>query len=340
MAPKPQVVVTHKIFPETVTLLKTVCEPVLNQTADTLPRVELLRRTRDASGLIAFMPDRVDAMFVANCRRLRVIAGALKGYDNFDVDACTRHGVWLTVVPDLLTVPTAELAIGLMIGLARNIHEGDRRVRTGAFNGWQPDLYGIGLAGSTVGIVGMGSIGRAIARRLAGFETRLVYCDHRPVPAAEEARLGLVRASLDGLLRVSDFVVLAVPLTETTHHLICDETIDLMKPGALLINPCRGSVVDEMAVAVALVDGRLGGYATDVFEFEDWALVDRPREVTAALRAMPGETLFTPHLGSAVTAARRAIERAAVESVIAVLRGGRPAGAVNEPQAAKVPVVA
>jgi len=340
MTSKPQVVVTHRIFPETVLLLKSVCEPVLNQTAETLPRGELLRRTRDAAGLIAFMPDRVDAMFVANCRRLRVIAGALKGCDNFDVDACTRHGVWLTVVPDLLTVPTAELAIGLMIGLARNIREGDRRVRNGSFTGWRPELYGAGIAGSTVGIVGMGNIGRAIARRLAGFEAKLVYTDATPLPTSEEARLGLARASLDALLRVSDFVILAVPLNPSTHHLICDETIDLMKPGALLVNPCRGSVVDEMAVAVALVDGRLGGYAADVFEFEDWALTDRPREVTAALRAMPGETLFTPHLGSAVMAARRAIERAAAENIIAVLRGGRPAGAVNEPAFAPVPVVA
>lgn len=340
MTSKPQVVVTHRVFPETVQLLAAVCEPVLNQTGETLPRNELLRRTRGAAGLIAFMPDRIDAAFVAACRKLRVIAGALKGCDNFDVEACTKHDVWLTVVPDLLTVPTAELAIGLIIGLARHIREGDRRVRSGSFAGWRPELYGTAIAGSTIGIVGMGSIGRAIARRLAGFEPRLVYSDAIPLPEAEEAQLGLVRASLDGLLRVSDFVILAVPLDASTHHLICDESIDLMKPGALLINPCRGSVVDEMAVAVALLDGRLGGYAADVFEFEDWALVERPREVSPALRAMPGETLFTPHLGSAVVAARRAIERAAVENVIAVLRGGRPAGAVNQPATVTMPVVA
>ena len=217
------------------------------------------------------MPDRVDAAFLKQCPRLKVIACALKGFDNFDVEACTDAGVWVTIAPDLLTNPTAELAVGLAIALARRLREGDALMRSGTFKGWRPVLYGKGLDQSVVGIVGMGAVGRAIAARLAGFGCRILGVDPgRDMPD------GVTAADLDVALAASDYLILAVPLTPATFHLIGREALKRMKPGALLVNIGRGSVVDEAAVADALDGGALGGYAADVFEMEDWALREPP----------------------------------------------------------------
>jgi phosphonate dehydrogenase len=234
------------------------------------------------------MPDRVDAAFLSQCRRPRVIACALKGFDNFDVGACTAAGVWLAIVPDLLTEPTAELAVGLAIGLGRMIRNGDAIVRSGAFEGWRPILYGAGLDGSTVTIVGMGHVGRAIARRLSGFGCRILGVDPQ-----SDMPSGVVGRDLNSALADSDFVILAAPLTPATHHLIGRDAIAQMKPRTLLINVGRGSVVDETAVADALESDALGGYAADVFEMEDWALPERPMAIDPRLREHP-RTLFTP----------------------------------------------
>jgi len=165
---RPKVVVTHWVHEAVLDALGRHADVIANQTRETLPPDEVRARCRDAAGMVAFMPDTVDAAFLVACPDLRVVACALKGFDNFDIDACTRRGVWITAVPDLLTSPTAELAVGLLIGLARRIADGDRLVRGGGFAGWRPVLYCAGLDGATVGIVGMGRVGRAIARRLAG----------------------------------------------------------------------------------------------------------------------------------------------------------------------------
>ena len=169
--------------------------------------------------------------------------------------------MWLTIVPDLLTVPTAELGIGLLIGLARHILEGDRILRSGKFNGWRPWLYGSGLDGSTVGLIGCGSVGRAIARRLAGFGCTLVYDDVKGLSPEREHALALSRVPLAELVGQSDFIISACPLSEQTKHLIGAELLALFKPGSALINVSRGSVVDEDAVADALEGGDLAGYA-------------------------------------------------------------------------------
>jgi phosphonate dehydrogenase len=264
------------------------------------------------------------------CPDLQIVAAALKGYDNFDVAACTRSGVWFTIAPDLLSEPTAELALGLLLGLARHILPGDRFIRTGEFLGWRPQLYGTGFTGKTLGIVGMGGVGQALAQRLLGFDLKLVYCDSRPLPRDEEKAWRLVRVPLAELLKTSDFVVLAVPLNSATLRLIDAATLDLMKPGGLLINPCRGSVVNEQAVAAALAAGRLKGYAADVFEMEDWALAERPGGIPGALLQNTGQTLFTPHLGSAVAEVRRDIALEAARNILQALRGEKPRGAINE----------
>ena len=227
-------------------------------------------------------------------------------------------------MPDLLTLPTAELAIGLMIGLGRRLREADAYVRSGAFQGWRPHLYGQGLAGAKVGYVGFGAIGQAIARALEGFDLHQRYFD-----PATPASARLERAdTLPDLLAWSDYVVLCAGLTPSTLHLIDRTALTHVQPHTLLINPARGSLVDEAAVLAALQSNRLGGYAADVFELEDWARADRPREIAAGLLACP-KTLFTPHLGSAVGEVRRAIEQAAAANILDALNGRVPRDAIN-----------
>jgi Lactate dehydrogenase and related dehydrogenases len=330
---KPKVILTHRVHPEVIKLLAEHCEVVPNPTPETLPLDEILQRAKDAEALMTFMPDRVDEAFLRACPRLRVVGCALKGYDNYDVEACTRHGVWITNVPDLLTIPTAELTIGLLIGLTRNMLAGDRFVRTGRFNGWRPALYGSGLTGKTLGIIGMGAVGQAIAQRLVGYEMRVLYTDPVALPKEKEAQWGLDRVELPELLAASDFVVPMVPYRDQTLHMIDGGALARMKTGAYLINTCRGSVVDEQAVVEALASGRLAGYAADVFEMEEWARPDRPQAIPQALLDDSERTLFTPHIGSAVDAVRLEIELEAARNILQALRGEIPQGAINRPQA-------
>lgn len=330
---RPTVVITHYVHPETIEMLSPVANIFPNQTRDTLPRAEILQRAGDADALMAFMPDSVDDAFLAACPKLKIIGAALKGYDNFDVDACTRRGVWFSIVPDLLTIPTAELTIGLLLGLTRHVLQGDRFVRSGKFQGWKPELYGTGLAGRTLGIIGLGAVGKAIAGRLRGFGMRVVYADQHAADAVQERDLGVSRLGLDELLAASDFVLPMLPMTPETVHLVGRAALAKMKPGAFLVNACRGSVVDEQAVVESLSAGRLAGYAADVFEMEEWTRADRPRTIPAALLDNSAKTLFTPHLGSAVREVRMEIERQAAENIIAALTGKVPPGAINRPAA-------
>ena len=330
---RPRVVVTNRVHPETLDLLDGRLDVVANREPDPWPPARLRDHAASAVAMVAFMTDRVDEAFLAACPRLELIAAALKGYDNFDVAACTRHGVRLTIVPDLLTAPTAELAVGLVIALARHLLVADACMRAGDFAGWRPTLYGAGLDGSIVGIVGMGALGQAIAARLAGFGCRLRYTDPRPLERADETRLGLEPAPLEALLAASDFVLLAAPYHAGSHHVIGAAALARMKPGAYLVNPARGSLVDEAAVADALRAGRLAGYAADTFEMEDWARPDRPPAVAPGLIADRARTVLTPHLGSAVRDVRRAIELAAARNVLRLLDGEPLVGCVN-PEAA------
>jgi phosphonate dehydrogenase len=327
----PKIVLSSWVHPEVIDVLATTGHVVPHQVRDVLPADELLRRCRDAQGLMAFMSDQIDEAFLAECPDLRVIACALKGYDNFDVSACERRGVWLTIVPDRLTVPTAELAIGLMIGLGRNMLPGDRLVRSGAFRGWRPILYGRGLDGSTVGLIGMGAVGKAVARRLSGFHTTLLYTDVSPLSPDEEDELRLRRVARGDLLQQSDFILLGLPLLPGTLGMVDAKFLAGMRKGAFLVNIARGSLVDETAVADALESERLGGYAADAFALEDWAIENRPIRLEERLCRAADKTLFTPHLGSAVDDVRRDIALQAAASLVEALNGQVPAGAVNRP---------
>lgn len=336
MTGKPKVVVTNPIFAETKALLDQHATVLVNTSLEPWPYDEIRAICADAAGVMAFMTDRIDAAFIADCPKLRVIGAALKGADNIDVDAATDAGVWLTIVPDLLTIPTAELAIGLMLSLGRNIVAGDRSIKARGFRGWRAQLYGAGLHGATVGIVGFGLVGRAIAERLAGFGCRLLAYDQSAPQKLVDQKLAdnvphVTATSLNDLIAASDYVVLALPLTAETQHIIDARAIAAMKPGARLVNPARGSLVDEAAVADAIERGHLAGYAADVFECEDWARDDRPAHIDARLISPSAPTVLTPHIGSGVTQVRREIELSAARSIIDVLSGRVPDGALNNP---------
>jgi phosphonate dehydrogenase len=320
------IVVTHKIFPETATLLSAAGNLHL-PCAKRFTASELEAALASARAAMVFMPDRVDAQMLDSAPRLSVIAAALKGYDNIDVDVCTARNIWVSIVPDLLTAPTAELAIGLLIGLARHLREADAYVRSDEFSGWTPQFYGMSIENNTVGIVGMGEVGRAVARRLSGFNCRILYCDENSVATTS---VGIVadRRPLEALLAESDMVVLCLPLRSDTIHLLNAERLALMRPNALLINPARGSLVDEAAVGVALAQNRLGGYAADAYELEDLSRSNRPRRIALSLIAHP-RTLFGAHIGSATVTARKAIEVRAAQNILDVFAGRAPRDAVN-----------
>ncbi|HCC81505.1 MULTISPECIES: phosphonate dehydrogenase [unclassified Methylophaga] len=326
---KPKLVITHKVHDEVLEMLAPHCDVITNQTTCSLSRHDTIQLAADADALMVFMPDRVDADFLKACPKLKVIGAALKGYDNFDVEACTANNVWLTFVPDLLTVPTAELTIGLMVGLIRHIRASDEHVRSGYFKGWRPQFYGLGVEGSTIAIIGMGAIGQAIAQRLSGWDAKLIYTDQQPLSAKKQAALNLEFVSLDEALAQADIVIMALPLNAQTQHLVNEPRLKQMQSGAFLVNPCRGSVVDEAAVLRMLSKGHLAGYASDVFEMEDWARADRPGEIDQELLTHP-KTLFTSHIGSAVSKVRLAIEQRAAENILSVLRGEQPLDPANQ----------
>ena len=323
---RPTVTLTHRVHEEILRWLETHFTVIANQTGETLAEDEFRMRLRSADGVMSFMPDRITAELLDASPRLKVIAGAFKGHDNIDVAACTERGIWVTCVDDLLSKPTAELAIGLLIALGRNIPAGDRQVRI-QHHGWKPSLYGSSIVDSTVGVVGAGRLGQALIQLLSGFtDSVLCYDPHAPAPN------GARPTDLPTLLQLSDSVIVCAPLNSATLHLIGHAELSRMREGALLINVSRGSVVDERAVAQALQSGHLGGYAADVFEFEDQSRDDRPPNIAPELLSSPRDrTLFTPHLGSAVTAVRLAIEKHAATSLIQALAGQVPAGAINKP---------
>ncbi|MES2423455.1 MAG: NAD(P)-dependent oxidoreductase, partial [Pseudomonadota bacterium] len=270
----PKIVVTQPIHPQVLRTLQAHGEVVVNPGPEPWPAAVLLQHLADADAMMAFMPDKVDRETLAHAPRLKTIACALKGYDNFDLAACADAGVVVSFVPDLLTEPTAELAIGLAIATARNLLQGDRLMRQGRYAGWRPILYGVGLRGATVAVVGLGAVGRAIVDRLQGFDcAEILGVD----PLATDARV--VQTSLRDAVARADFVLLAVPLVNTSVHLVNGALLQQAKPGQIVVNVGRGSVVDEAAMAQALRAGQIAGYAADVYEMEDWLLSARPAQV-------------------------------------------------------------
>ena len=325
MSKHPKILVTQRIHEEVQQRLSAYGELDMNSSPDPWPQAEVMRRAAQASAIMGFMTDQIDTELLLAAPQLKIVACALKGFDNYNVPACTQAGVWVSIVPDLLTEPTAELAIGLAIGLARHVRQGDAYVRSGQFEGWRTHFYGMGLNGSVAAVVGLGQVGSAIMKRLSGFGcSRILGVDPEAKPS------GIEMVSLEAAMSHADFLFVAAPLVPTTHHLISKKQLEQAKAGQLIINIGRGSVVDESAVTKALQKMQIGGYAADVFECEDWQLADRPRCISPELLAL-GSTIFTPHIGSAVKSVRVAIEQSAADNIIAVLQGRVPPDAVNQP---------
>lgn len=293
----------------------------LTERDESLSAAELREALRGCAGAITTVSDRIDAdLLRAAGRGLRVVANFAVGYDNIDLAACAERGVVVTNTPGVLTEATADLTWALLLATARRLVEGDRLVRGGGWTGWAPmQLLGMELSGATLGVVGAGRIGSAVARRAAGFNMRILYAHPRP-NLKLETKLGGTRKELDGLLRESDIVTLHTPMRPENHHLLNARRIGLMKPGALLINTGRGALVDEAALVEALREGRLGGAGLDVYE--------REPELAAGLAELPNVVL-APHLGSATTATRERMARIAAENVIAVLTGREPPNPVR-----------
>lgn len=326
MNKRPKILITQRIHEEVQHRLTAYGDLDMNNTSEVWPQAEVLRRATDASAMMGFMTDQVESELLQAAPQLKIVACALKGYDNYDVKACTEAGVWLSIVPDLLTEPTAELAIGLAIGLGRHVRAADAYMRSGEFAGWRTHFYGTGLHGSVVAVVGLGQVGQAIVQKLHGFGcARIFGVDPQARPS------GVEMVTLDAAVELADFVFVAAPLTATTHHLVGSPQFEQAKPGQLIVNVGRGSVVDESAVTQALEKGRIGGYAADVFACEDWQLTDRPRTISSQLLAQK-QTLFTPHIGSAIHRVRMAIEQSAADNIIAALQGKAPPDAINLPQ--------
>ena len=324
MTAKPKVLVTHWVHADVVARLDSTCETIANASRGSWPRERVLELASACDGLMAFMPDRIDEAFLERCPKLRVVAAATKGTGNFDLEACARRGVWLAQAPGLAAVPTAELAMGLLLAVARNLRAADDHVRSGAVRGWRPQVCGTGLAGKTLGVIGYGAIGRLVAQRAAAFDMTVIYADPQPGPGQHQ------RVLLGELLARSDFVMPLVPLTPQTRHMIDARALAQMKRGAFVVNVGRGSVVDEAAVAASLASGHLAGYAADVFEMEDWAALDTcPGSIHPGLLADRKRTFLTPHLGSAVDDPCRAIALEAADNILDALAGRTPRGAIN-----------
>jgi glyoxylate reductase len=283
---------------------------------DVLPRPELIARLRGKDGLICHIVSAIDDEVLAAAPTVKVVANVAVGYNNIDVDAARRRGVVVTNTPDVLTETTADFAWALLMASARRVVEADRFVRSGQWDRWLWDLlWGADVYGKTLGIVGFGRIGRAVARRAFGFNMRVLYQDAVQADAAAERDLRASRVELETLLRESDFVSLHTPFLPETRHLMNARTLRLMKRSAILVNAARGPVVDEAALVRALQEGWIAGAGLDVFEEEP--------KVHPGLVPLTNVVL-APHIASASLDTRVAMATLAVRNCLAVLDGKPP----------------
>jgi len=318
---KPKVFATHGLFAPARTLLEKHFDVEYWTRPERPPREELLRRVADKDALICLLTEKVNDELLDRAPKLRIAATVSVGYDNIDVAACTRRKIVATHTPGVLDDSTADFAFALLMAIARRIVEGDAWMRTGTWPGWNLDqLCGGDVFGKTLGILGFGRIGRAMARRARGFDMRILYNDANRAGAEVERELHAQYVERDRLLAESDFVSIHVPLLPETRRLINAETLAKMKRGSYLINTSRGPVVDEGALAAALDAKQIAGAALDVFENEPQA---HPALVTRK------DVILTPHIASASVETRTKMAVMAVENVIALFDGRQPPNALN-----------
>ncbi len=318
---RPHVFVTRQLPGEALERLGRHVELRVWEHALPPSREHLLEAAHASDGLITLLTDRVDADLLARSPSLRVVSNVAVGYDNIDVPACSARRIAVGNTPGVLTETSADFAFAMLMALARRVAEADAFVRAGQWKTWDPSLLlGADVHGATLGIVGLGKIGAAVARRARGFGMRLLYVNRTARPELE-AELGLVRVDKATLLAESDFVSLHVPLNAQTRHWLGRADFAAMKRGALLVNTARGTVVDQAALAEALERGHLGGAALDVTEPE-------PLPMDSPLLKLPN-VLLAPHIASASHATRGRMASMAVDNLLAALDGRRPPHCVN-----------
>lgn len=306
---------TYKIPDEGMLLLKKF-DVEVNTEDRFLPKEEIIQKAKDAAALVTLLSDKIDAEVLESLPKLKIIANYAVGYNNIDIDEARKRGIRVTNTPEVLTDATADLTMSLILAASRRIVEADRFVREHRFVGWKPDLFtGPSLSGKTLGIIGLGRIGKAVAKRAKAFEMNVVYCSRKPLLPNEEEKLNVSHLSLEELLRSSDFISLHVPLTQETYHLLNEKRLSMLKAGAVLINTARGPIVDETALIKALRSGRLAAAGLDVYEEEP----DVPQELIDL-----DNVVLLPHIGSATKEARIEMAMMVGRNVAAVLEGKEP----------------
>lgn len=298
-------------------------EIIVHESADAVSRQKLFDQVETAAALLCLLSDKVDKTILEHGEKLRVVANYAVGFDNIDVEEATKRGIWVTNTPGVLTEATADLAFSLLLAACRRLVEADKYTRAGKFKGWGPKLLlGMDLNGATLGIIGMGRIGRAVARRAKAFGMKIIYHNRKRCNIDIEEELSARWVEMDELLKGSDALSLHLPGGEETKHLIGTEELAKMKDGAVLVNTARGTVVDENALVDALKAGKLLGAGLDVFEEEP--------KLHPELASLDNVTL-APHIGSATEGVRSKMALMAAENIIAVLTGNTPPNAVNQP---------
>lgn len=314
---KPSLLIARAIFPEVIARLQNDFVLELNQEDQLFSPTELAQRLRGKFGMLCTSSARVDASLLAACPELRIVSSIAVGYDNIDLQACQRFGVMATNAPDVLSETTADYAWALMMAAARRVTEAEHYLRAGLWQKWSHDFFlGAEIHGTCLGILGMGRIGQAIARRAAGFGMRVIYHNRRRLSAEQElAAHGASYVDKACLLREADHLILALPYTPEVHHIIGAAELAMMKSSATICNIARGGVVDDVALIAALSEGRLAAAGLDVFENE-------PRLHPGFLALK--NVVLSPHIASATRQTRLAMVNTAANNLIAAARGELP----------------
>ena len=316
-----KVLVTRKLPDKAMKLLYETYDVELNPWDRVMTEDELIEGIRDKQGLLCLLTDNISAEIMDEAKNLKVISNYAVGFNNINVKAATERGIPVTNTPGVLTETTADLAWALLMATARRVVEADAFMRKGAYKGWGPMLFlGGDVYGKTLGLIGMGRIGSAVARRAVGFNMRILYYDMNRLPEDEEKVLNLEYADFDEILRSSDFVSLHVPLVPSTKHLIGTRELSLMKPTSYLINTSRGPVVDEKALVEALRSKKIAGAGLDVYENEP--------EMAPGLAQLESVVLL-PHIASASVDTRTKMGTIAACNLMTGLAGELPANCVN-----------
>lgn len=317
---KPRVFSTHELFPDARKILESGCDVEYWSDPERPSRDEVLRRVKDKEGLVCLLTERVNEELLRAAPKLRIAANVAVGFDNIDVDACTKRGVVATNTPGVLDETTADFAWTLLMAVARRLSEGEQLARSGNWKGWNLDqLCGADVWGKTLGLVGFGRIGRAVARRASGFQMKVIYTDAVRAPEVVEKSVDAEFRDMNTLLAESDFISVHVPLLPGTRGLFDGPKFYRMKPTAFLINTSRGPVVDEAALVAALENRQIAGAALDVYENEPFIHPGLKR----------ANVVLAPHLASASVETRTRMAVMAANNVVAIFKGQMPPNMLN-----------